>query len=604
VPGLFDHVLLTRFSAVLRPGAPPADPAWLRYRLGFFYDACYASVSRQRDADFDWLVLLDDRCPDDVRADVEDLAQGVFTPLWSREPFRRGSFAEAVASRTDAPWLITTRIDSDDAMAVDLMASVQAQFARQERLFVSFTRGVQVDRSGAVYRSDMLSGPFLSLIERRTAAPPATVYVAKHARARTAGPVREVRAPVMWAQVVHDTNLSNIVNGPRVHPGVVRERFDLDLTYDDRIGGLALVLARLRQRGRLLRLWARHPGELTKHVEARAWRVVGTHERPRDDGATLTDLVQLVQRGAAARWQHSTARATAVRTGHAVRAVRWRLQAKANTADPRGLTVLTGSPSQVLGAARVAVLAEHSRRGRVRPGALALAQALAAEGYGVVLVAARDPWVRLSPPTQLPRPQPAGPVTVLRRPNLGYDFGSWAAVLAAYPGLATKDTVLLVNDSLVGPFGPVGELVRRAEASTADVWGVTASRQVAPHLQSYWLAFRRGALATPELLHFFAGVRPQAAKTDVVLAYEVALGGLLATAGLRGEAAWRAEDLDVPGTANPVLTGWEALLGSGFPFVKRQLLQERRFRALRPRVAAAVRRHYGVDLDHRSDLQE
>ena len=52
-------------------------------------------------------------------------------------------------------------------MAVDFMATVQAQFARQDRLFVSITRGVQIDRSGAVYLSDQLSNPFLSLIERR-----------------------------------------------------------------------------------------------------------------------------------------------------------------------------------------------------------------------------------------------------------------------------------------------------------------------------------------------------------------------------------------------------------------------------------------------------
>ena len=44
----FDHVLLTRFSAVLVPGAPPATEDWLHYRLGFFYDACLPSVTRQR----------------------------------------------------------------------------------------------------------------------------------------------------------------------------------------------------------------------------------------------------------------------------------------------------------------------------------------------------------------------------------------------------------------------------------------------------------------------------------------------------------------------------------------------------------------------------
>ena len=43
----FDHVLLTRFSAVLAPGGAPAGEEWLRYRLGFFYDATYPSVISQ-----------------------------------------------------------------------------------------------------------------------------------------------------------------------------------------------------------------------------------------------------------------------------------------------------------------------------------------------------------------------------------------------------------------------------------------------------------------------------------------------------------------------------------------------------------------------------
>ena len=164
----FDHVLLTRFSAVLHPDAPPADEDWLFYRLGFFVDACLPSVLSQRGAQsFEWLVIFDDRCSDDFRAQVEELADGAFTPIWTHEPFTRDAFAQHVADRCHSPFVITTRIDSDDAMAVDLMASVQAQFDGQERLFVNFPRGIQIDRSGAVHRATILSSPFLSLIEAR-----------------------------------------------------------------------------------------------------------------------------------------------------------------------------------------------------------------------------------------------------------------------------------------------------------------------------------------------------------------------------------------------------------------------------------------------------
>lgn len=364
MPAEFDHVLLTRFSAVLVPGAEPAGADWLRYRLGFFYDACYASVTRQRGADFSWLVLFDDRCPDEFRADVEDLAEGAFVPVWTHEPFRRDSFAGAVAELTDtapAPYLITTRIDSDDAMAVDFMAAVQAQFGRQERLFVNFTRGVQIDRTGAVYRSDVLSNPFVSLIERRDRTRlPDTVYVAKHARVRAAGPVREVHAPVMWAQVVHDANLSNIVNGIRISPRVVARRFDIDLPYDADISGARLLAAKARHRGRLTRLWTAHPGELTRHAEARVWRMAGTHERVQDDGATFTDRVQRVDREVRAAWEGSPVRGVARSRLHAARAVDWRLRAAANRVGPADLRVVAGDLAGVI----ARVTASATGRGR------------------------------------------------------------------------------------------------------------------------------------------------------------------------------------------------------------------------------------------------
>jgi len=288
----FDHFLLTRFSAVFVAGAPPASEDWLYYRLGFFVDAAHPSVVGQRHAEFTWLVVLDDRCPETFRDDVEDLASdGSFTPLWTHRPFGPGTFAPAVAARSDAPYLITTRMDSDDAIAVDFMAAVQGQFAEQDRLFVSFTRGVQLDRSGRVYRRDEISNPFLSFIERRIPGSlPATVHVAAaHTRARAHGPLREVKAPPMWAQVVHGTNLYNIVNGTRISPGVVNDRFALDLAYTRDVPFPRLLVEKAQHRARLMRLWMEHPSEPFKYAEARFWRLRGTHERPQNDGRTLMD---------------------------------------------------------------------------------------------------------------------------------------------------------------------------------------------------------------------------------------------------------------------------------------------------------------------------
>src|SRR5690606_13633077 len=386
------------------------------------------------------------------------------------------------------------------------------QFDGQERLFINFPRGIQIDRSGAVYRSDVLSSPFLSLIEqRRDGELPETVYVAKHARARGHAPLREVRAPVMWAQVLHGTNLSNIVNGVRVHPRVVGERFEFDLGYDATPARSDLVRGQLGHLGQLVGLWAAHPGELTKWAEATAWTLRRTHERPQESGApTVTDRVQT--------WERDTRKR--------LRKARWDLKGRANAMLPGRERVVSGDVDQVLGREHVVVLAEWSAGSRVREDAMRAARAYAEAGFGVLIVAARDPWVRLQKVAV-----PAG-VAVARRANTAYDFGSWAYALRAWLQIAEKDLVVLTNDSLIGPLGPLDELLRRLIGSTAGVWAATANRYPIEHLQSYLMAFRGGILAQVPLAQFFAAVLPLESKRAVVETYEMGLTQTIDRSGL------------------------------------------------------------------------
>ncbi len=303
-----DHYLLTRFSAAF--SAVPAQEEWLRYRLGFFVDVCWTSVLSQEGAsDFTWLVLFDDRCPDDFRADVESLAAGAFSPIWSHEPWSPQLFARAIEEQRAArdtedercaPWLLTTRLDSDDGIARDFMSAVQREFTPTDGLFIDFPRGIQIDRSGSTYLYDQLSSPFLTLVERQHPhATPRTVYAARHSRASAWGPVREVSAPPMWVQVIHGGNLLNMTVGKRISPQVVNERFDLALVYDRDVPLLTLLRQKLAHRVHLMGVWWRHPGEATKWAESKYWRLRGTHVRPQGSGLNLTESLKarLARRG-------------------------------------------------------------------------------------------------------------------------------------------------------------------------------------------------------------------------------------------------------------------------------------------------------------------
>jgi hypothetical protein len=278
----FDHVFLTRYSAVLSPDQPPPSEDYLRYRLGFFTEATMASMASQTVKDFRWLVFVDDRCSDEFRRELDELSEDLFEPVWSHRVFWTGYFREEVARRCSSLHLITTRLDNDDAVARDFVASVHAEFESQDRLFVNFARGLQIDRSGAVHRYDYPSNPFVSLIEKRADLPPHTVFGSPaHMQVRSDGPLREVITTPKWVQVVHDGNIANSVRGQRVDPRVVDRHFDIELGFRRDVPTRTLLLERARLG---LVVWRKR---LMSRALLREWLVAkrdrwrGTHTKPR-----------------------------------------------------------------------------------------------------------------------------------------------------------------------------------------------------------------------------------------------------------------------------------------------------------------------------------
>jgi lipopolysaccharide biosynthesis protein len=131
--------------------------------------------------------------------------------------------------------------------------------------------------------------------------------------------------------------------------------------------------------------------------------------------------------------------------------------------------------------------------------------------------------------------------------------------------------VLLVNDSMVGPFASIDPILARFESADCDVWGLISTTQDAPHFQSHFVGYKGGALATPELVKFWEDVRIEPSKRALILRYEIGLYPVLERAGLRSAAGfpW---DLVVSRGQNPTSLGWRRLLMWGFPWVKREIV--------------------------------
>jgi lipopolysaccharide biosynthesis protein len=186
-------------------------------------------------------------------------------------------------------------------------------------------------------------------------------------------------------------------------------------------------------------------------------------------------------------------------------------------------------------------------------------------------------------------------LTVLRRPNEGYDFGSWAVAMAAREELLDRPYVLVLNDSLVGPFAPLDEVIADFEQTTADAWGMVESNQFAPHLQSFFRGFRYGVLAEPSMRRFWRDLRVVPDKNNLIAAYEFGFTEFLLRHGF--SATQFVHHSEVVGEGlNPTMYGWRALLDAGVPFVKRELVRNPNLALDGSALPAAVANRYGTDV--------
>lgn len=275
----FDHVIVTRFSVRFAATQAPPDEAWLQYRWAFFRDVTIPSFASQTEQGFRWLVFFDESAPDWLRAEVAAVAPGLFTPVWLDGP---GDLARVRAEiSSDAPYLITTRVDSDDAIARSFVADVWSFFDHQDALYINFLRGVQIDRKGWVYGYGYLNNAFLTYVEKRQpGVPPLTVVRSAHGDCRRFAPVLNVVGPPRWLQVIHGSNVDNNVRGTRIAPVVVAREFDIDLPYEVDVTGPTIFAQNLSARAGLVRDWVRRPALIRQYMSGKVGALRGTRVWP------------------------------------------------------------------------------------------------------------------------------------------------------------------------------------------------------------------------------------------------------------------------------------------------------------------------------------
>ncbi|WP_193598489.1 rhamnan synthesis F family protein [Microbacterium sp. YJN-G] len=123
--------------------------------------------------------------------------------------------------------------------------------------------------------------------------------------------------------------------------------------------------------------------------------------------------------------------------------------------------------------------------------------------------------------------------TLVRRPNYGHDFGSWRDVLERFDWAQDYDQLLLTNDSYVGFFRPLDEVIDSMSKRPVEMWGMTRTARVSPHVQSYFMHFTAPALHSQAFRRFWMDISPASDRMGAILGQEVGISRAILSAGYR-----------------------------------------------------------------------
>lgn len=120
---------------------------------------------------------------------------------------------------------------------------------------------------------------------------------------------------------------------------------------------------------------------------------------------------------------------------------------------------------------------------------------------------------------------------VVERANYGYDFFSYKVGLDSAGDLSAYDEVVVCNDTYVFALDSYDPIFEGMADRPCDFWGLTAAERVAPHIQSFFIAFRPWVVASHAFTNFWEEMEPISKRRQVIRRYEVGMSRRLYEAG-------------------------------------------------------------------------
>lgn len=173
---------------------------------------------------------------------------------------------------------------------------------------------------------------------------------------------------------------------------------------------------------------------------------------------------------------------------------------------------------------RLAIVAQWDARGVAAPHFLRLLDQLGEE-FDHVVVASPSELTSESVDAISSRAE------LFRRPNYGHDFGSWRDALERLDWGDGYDELLLTNDSYLGFFRPLSQIIDEMSHRPVEMWGLTKTARRGEHIQSYFLYVTGPAAKSQTFRRFWTDAKPAPDRMTAILQQEVGISQAMVGAG-------------------------------------------------------------------------
>ncbi|MBI1183514.1 hypothetical protein GC194_04550 [bacterium] len=221
----FKHFIITRFNIIFGKNDKKGRSVdqhgdWLLHRCALFERFCLPSVLQQTDKNFEWLLFFDSETKAEVWKKYDALPQ-VRVCLIDNEHYYddRGMVQEVlgeIVKNESYKYLITTRLDNDDALHPDFVAGINAQVNKMAWLkhrIVQYSDGFELSlpqKKVWQIHSPHYSHSFLSFIEKyQSGKEPLTCFNYRHVEMKKHYRLKNLKKPIGWLRLIHERNLYN-----------------------------------------------------------------------------------------------------------------------------------------------------------------------------------------------------------------------------------------------------------------------------------------------------------------------------------------------------------------------------------------------------------